>query len=379
LTPLKTLFLTVLCLAAVAGCARRPQVAPPPQDPAQALDQALADLKAQRFKKAADRLTAVIFNFPGTRQASDAQFYLGECYFQARDYAQAQTEFDFYLQNFPNGRFQEEASFKLALSYLRSAPDHTRDQTRVIKARTMLTEFLASYPDSRLRPQAESALAEITSRLMSRELAAARLYFKAGEYRSALVYYHYIKQSYPESLWSPADRHRLAVCYLKTQPPAPQPLPEITSPTETALTSTALTSELPILARESVVPPPVQETTAAQSESVPHTKPELALVHFDTDRWDISAADTAALNENARLLKQHPELKVVIVGHCDPRGTVEYNLALGQRRADAVKSYLVKVGVPEEQLTTRSAGESQPISTTPADYWQDRRVELHWR
>ena len=132
----------------------------------------------------------------------------------------------------------------------------------------------------------------------------------------------------------------------------------------------------PSSARESVVPLPVRETTAARSEAVPPAQPGLAPVHFDTDRWDIRAGDTAALNQNARRLKQHPELKVVIVGHCDPRGTVAYNLALGQRRADAVKNYLVKAGVPEERLTTRSAGESQPIATSPAEYWQDRRVEF---
>ncbi|MBN2465056.1 outer membrane protein assembly factor BamD [candidate division WOR-3 bacterium] len=209
------LVLPVLLLA-VAGCPKRAEVQPVPQDAGQALDQAIASLDARHFRRAEDQLTFIIFNFPGSRQASDAQYYLAETYFRSKDYLQAQSEFDFYLKSFPNGRFQEEATYKLAVSYLRSAPSHVRDQARALKAQETINRFLEDYPDSPLRPDAEKLLGEIAERLALREFDAARLYYTSGEYKSALVYYDYVDQTYPAGRWPDMERYRFAVSLLET-------------------------------------------------------------------------------------------------------------------------------------------------------------------
>lgn len=172
--------------------------------------------KARQFQKAKEEFTYLIFNFPGSSQAADAQFYLADCYFESKEYEQAESEFDFYLKNFPNGRFQEEATFKRALAALRRAPAPDKDQSSTVKAQELLNDFLKEYPNSRFRDKAESALREAQSRLVQREFDAARLYFKAGEYKSALVYYKFIKESFPEVNWSESDRYRLAICFLET-------------------------------------------------------------------------------------------------------------------------------------------------------------------
>lgn len=206
----------VMFVLAVAGCPKRAQLPPVPQDAQQAIDQATANLEAKQYARAADQFTFIIFNFPGSRQASDAQYYLAETYFRSKDYLQAQNEFDFYLRNFPNGRFQEEATFKLAVSYLRSAPSHVRDQARALKAQETVNQFLETYPDSPLRPEAEQLLGDIAERLALREFDAARIYYTSGEYKSALVYYNYVDETYPAERWPNIERYRYAVSLLET-------------------------------------------------------------------------------------------------------------------------------------------------------------------
>jgi outer membrane protein assembly factor BamD len=206
----------ILLVLAAAGCPKRQQVAPRPRDAEQALDQAVGELEAKRYRQAADQLTFIIFNFPGSRQASDAQYYLAETYFRSHDYIQAQSEFEFYLKSFPNGRFQEEATFKLAASYLKSAPSHVRDQTQALRAREILDRFLEDYPDSPHHAEAERLRADVAERLALREFDAARLYYASGEYKSALVYYAYISDTYPAERWPGMERYRFAICLLET-------------------------------------------------------------------------------------------------------------------------------------------------------------------
>ncbi len=212
------IFLLLPVLFLVAGCPKRAQIARP-TDAAAALADAIGFLDAEQYRQAEESFTFIVFNFPGSRQASDAQFYLGETFFRNRGYTEAQTEYDFYLRSFPNGRFQERASFQLALSHLRMAPSGSRDQSSTIKARGLLNEFLMLYPESELTSEAEDALSEIERQLTSRDFDIARLYYKPGEYKSALVYYEYIASELEPAKWDPLDRFQLGVCYQETDRP----------------------------------------------------------------------------------------------------------------------------------------------------------------
>jgi peptidoglycan-associated lipoprotein len=86
----------------------------------------------------------------------------------------------------------------------------------------------------------------------------------------------------------------------------------------------------------------------------------LQTVYFDYDRADIRPEMRTVLQRNAEWLRRHPRVKMSIEGHCDERGTEEYNMALGQRRAEAVKSYLVSLGISSNRLSTISYGEERP-------------------
>lgn len=100
----------------------------------------------------------------------------------------------------------------------------------------------------------------------------------------------------------------------------------------------------------------------------------LADVYFDYDKAEIREADRATLAKNADALKKYDFLRVTLEGHCDERGTVEYNLALGERRAKAAFDYLVSLGVPADRLKTVSYGkEMQVCSESNEACWQKNR------
>ena len=86
--------------------------------------------------------------------------------------------------------------------------------------------------------------------------------------------------------------------------------------------------------------------------------------YFDLDKADIRADAKDALSSTAQFLRSYPQVKVVVEGHCDERGSTEYNLALGDRRAQAAKDFLVSLGVPADRMQTVSYGKERPSATT---------------
>jgi peptidoglycan-associated lipoprotein len=127
----------------------------------------------------------------------------------------------------------------------------------------------------------------------------------------------------------------------------------------------------PVAAEERPVAPPTPQPPAAG----------LADVYFDFDRSDITPAARTALEQNGKWLMGRGNVQVRIEGYCDERGTNEYNLALGERRAEAVKRVLVAMGVPASSLSTISYGEEQPVCRDHQEScWQkNRRAHLALR
>lgn len=103
-----------------------------------------------------------------------------------------------------------------------------------------------------------------------------------------------------------------------------------------------------------------------------------ANIYFDFDKSDLADTTRADLARNADFLKRHQEFTLTIEGHCDERGTNEYNLALGERRANAAKSYLSSLGVASDRMVTISYGEERPVcSATEESCWsQNRRAHM---
>jgi len=120
-------------------------------------------------------------------------------------------------------------------------------------------------------------------------------------------------------------------------------------------------------------PPPVVEAPKPSLDEL--FLKEVRDAYFDYDKADIRADAKDALGKTADFLRNYPQVRVTIEGHCDERGSTEYNLALGDRRATAVKQYLVSLGIPADRLTTVSYGKEKPFCTTSdeACYQQNRR------
>ena len=125
-------------------------------------------------------------------------------------------------------------------------------------------------------------------------------------------------------------------------------------------------ADLPPPPQNQVTPTP---TAPPQTGPVPGTQQHFAqemqgrdTIYFDTDKFDIDAEDQAALRQQAQYLQQFANVRATVEGHADERGTREYNLALGERRANAAKNYLVSLGVPANRITVVSYGKERPVA-----------------
>ncbi len=137
---------------------------------------------------------------------------------------------------------------------------------------------------------------------------------------------------------------------------APESMPEVAVPSA------------PPVSRPPPEAPPAASASAAQ----------LNRAYFGFDSASLGEDAKRALTENARLLSAHPDVRVEVQGHCDERGTTEYNMALGQRRAQAARAYLASQGVSANRVATVSYGEERPARNGGDEgaWSQNRRVEV---
>ena len=139
-------------------------------------------------------------------------------------------------------------------------------------------------------------------------------------------------------------------------PPAPPPPPS------------------PVAEPVPVPPMPVEDTIGSKSLDDLNRDSPLKPLFFDLDSSDVSTEGQQVLQANAAVLKKYPAWQVTIEGHCDERGTAEYNLALGERRALAARTYLVSLGIPADKVKTVSYGKEFPFDAGKDDgAWSKNR------
>ncbi|GJM44943.1 MAG: hypothetical protein DHS20C21_17850 [Gemmatimonadota bacterium] len=153
-----------------------------------------------------------------------------------------------------------------------------------------------------------------------------------------------------------------AGCGSTAPAPAPEPDPTPVEPVEVG----------------EVVEPPVRDTTPVYVDPMVAHKDVFRAVHFEFNKYRITAESKPILEAIAGLLKANPNWKVLVEGHCDERGTNEYNLGLGEQRALSTKRYLVSLGVAESRFQTISYGEERPVdrAATEAAWAKNRRAEF---
>lgn len=173
----------------------------------------------------------------------------------------------------------------------------------------------------------------------------------------------------------------VAGCATK-KPPVSQPTTQVPAPTPFPGAGTAPAATNP---ERPPAPPPVPDSGAVSSDPLASKTPEeinsnspLKPVFFAYDSDELDDVARATLTENAKVLKQYGTWVIAIEGHCDERGTAEYNLALGDRRALAARNYLLSLGVAAARIKTVSYGKEFPFDPghQEASWKQNRRAQF---
>jgi peptidoglycan-associated lipoprotein len=145
------------------------------------------------------------------------------------------------------------------------------------------------------------------------------------------------------------------------KPPVARPMPPPATPASTAPSRPPAPPE-PVNEPTIVPPEPVRDDaiSSASLDDLNRNSP-LKAVFYELDSSELSAESQKTLDANAALLKRYPSWTVTVEGHCDERGTAEYNLALGERRAITARAYLVSLGIPADRLRIVSYGKEFPF------------------
>lgn len=158
---------------------------------------------------------------------------------------------------------------------------------------------------------------------------------------------------------------------------APQGISSV-SPTDSVtytITATGPGGMADASTRVTVTPPPPPPPVAAPQPTLDELfSRNVKDAYFDYDQADIRPDAREALSQTAQFLRSYPQVKVTVEGHCDERGSTEYNLALGDRRAQAAKDFLVSLGVTADRVETISYGKERPTCMDHAEAcWQQNR------
>ena len=135
----------------------------------------------------------------------------------------------------------------------------------------------------------------------------------------------------------------------------------------------------PVMEPPIVVPPmPAEDSISGKSLDDLNRDSPLKPLFFALDSSDVSAEGQKVLQDNAAIMKKYPTWSITIEGHCDERGTAEYNLALGERRALAAKNYLVSLGIPADKVKTVSYGKEFPFEPGHDDAAWSKNRRAHF-
>lgn len=151
-----------------------------------------------------------------------------------------------------------------------------------------------------------------------------------------------------------------AACKGKAKPPVARPQPPVASAVDPAPPPPAEPPQ-PVVEQPISVPAlPPDDLTGKSIDDLNRDSP-LQPLFFELDSNDVSTSGQQVLQANAAVLKKYPNMQITIEGHCDERGTAEYNLALGERRALAARTYLVSLGIAADRIKTVSYGKEFPF------------------
>jgi peptidoglycan-associated lipoprotein len=170
----------------------------------------------------------------------------------------------------------------------------------------------------------------------------------------------------------------VAACKGKAKPPVARPMPPPLSGAGTTPPIPPPGPPQPVSEPIPVPPMPAEDSIGTKSLDDLNRDSPLRPLFFELDSSDVSSEGQQVLQANAAVLKKYPTMQITIEGHCDERGTAEYNLALGERRALAAKNYLVSLGVGADKVKTVSYGKEFPFDPGHDDAAWSKNRRAHF-
>ena len=168
----------------------------------------------------------------------------------------------------------------------------------------------------------------------------------------------------------------VGACKGKAKPPVARPMPP---PGDTTAAPTPPPGPPKPLSEPVIVPPmPSEDAIGSKSLDDLNRDSPLQPLFFALDSADVTGPGLQVMQANAAILKKYPTMQITIEGHCDERGTAEYNLALGERRALAAKNYLVSLGIPAEKIKVVSYGKEFPFEPGHDDAAWSKNRRAHF-
>ncbi len=201
---LKSLYIpsvtAVLLSSLILGCGSKTVRPVLPQAEQYSLAKKYYDKK--KYRQAVEEFQKLIFNYPGATVVDTALYYLGDSYFRQEDYAAAAGEFKKILSNYPNSAWLDEAAYMVAMSDLKQSAPAELDQKFTWLALDEFNEFVESYPDSPLLPEAKNRISELRNKLAKKSYKNGYVYLRTKDYPAALIYFKEILDNYPDTIWA---------------------------------------------------------------------------------------------------------------------------------------------------------------------------------
>jgi len=169
----------------------------------------------KRWDRAIEAFTMLLINSPGGELADDAQYYMGECYFNKKEYLLAISEYQQLVERYTYSPLVEDGYYKIALSYFLLSPKYSRDQENTYKALIQLQDFIDTFPGSRHRPEIEQKIETLRAKLARKLFESGRLYRKLEEWEPAIVYLDNMLEKYYDTEWAVQAKIEKAYCLIQ--------------------------------------------------------------------------------------------------------------------------------------------------------------------
>jgi outer membrane protein assembly factor BamD len=199
-------------MISVSGCAARLKEQPVIDEQFH-MNNGLKYLEKKNYVKAIEHFQKIIESFPFSADIAKAHFMLAEAHFQNEEYITAAFEYEQVFTTYPSSSYAPQAQYKRAVSFATDSPRVQLDQANTILAIDEFNRFIDNYPRHELVEAAHKKIEDLRLKLAEKEYLSAQFYKKRKFYDSALIYYQYVIEQYPRTIWADHSRFDIAEVY----------------------------------------------------------------------------------------------------------------------------------------------------------------------